>query len=275
MVTLSDLDSKAMEVLEAVYENGGEADTSEIKQYTGIEKNGVVHYRYDKLEEAGLIETRAGDPDGAKVPPTVVTLTEEAEAKVADGLFAEQEQTMVERMDRVERQYRQTCEALRELQRDFDQWRFDPESEEEIGAEELLERFDRLHDLHREVMAARKDWGVSLVEQVDRMKDVQDEQVDRVDGLRRQADALADEVSEIPDQSRLTDLDERLEGLESQAAEAEEKAEQAAERAEEVREELSDEIGSLRSLVDAIREKSLPEGTTFRARLNWLLPGPD
>ena len=89
MVDVSDLDAKALEVLEAVYESGGEANTSEIKEYTGIQKNGIVHYRYEKLEEAGLIERKSGEAEGTKFATTVVSLTEEGEQEIRGYRSAE------------------------------------------------------------------------------------------------------------------------------------------------------------------------------------------
>lgn len=53
------LDDKAKRVLEAVWKAGGEADTSEIREYTGLTR-GQIQYRVDGgiLEEEGLVESR-------------------------------------------------------------------------------------------------------------------------------------------------------------------------------------------------------------------------
>jgi len=53
------LDDKAKRVLEAVWKAGGEADTSEIREYTGLTR-GQIQYRVDGgiLEEQGLVESR-------------------------------------------------------------------------------------------------------------------------------------------------------------------------------------------------------------------------
>jgi len=158
MVTVSDLDAKALEVLEAIYEAGGEASTTEIKEYTGFEKRGVIHYRYEKLREAGLIETETGDPEGTKIPPTIATLTEAAQKEIRGGLFGEEEGTIVERMDRIERRHKTVLEELKSVQRDFEQWRFDPERDEEISAMELTarlrevsEKAEQIEEIHEEV----------------------------------------------------------------------------------------------------------------------------
>ena len=60
MDTDLDLDAKGFEVLESIYEQGGEASTTEVKEYTGIEKNAIIHYRFDKLEEQGLLRWEPG-----------------------------------------------------------------------------------------------------------------------------------------------------------------------------------------------------------------------
>ena len=61
MDTDLDLDAKALEVLESIYELGGEASTTEVKEYTGIEQNAIIHYRFDKLEEQGIVEMGTGE----------------------------------------------------------------------------------------------------------------------------------------------------------------------------------------------------------------------
>jgi len=96
-----DLDRKAKLVLEAVYELGGEADTSEVKDYTGIDSNGVVHYRYDKLEDVGLVETRTVDR-GDVLDVTVATLTDRGHERVGDILDNGEGPTVVEQLAALE-----------------------------------------------------------------------------------------------------------------------------------------------------------------------------
>lgn len=77
MVT-TDLDRKSKRVLEAIYHYGGEAEMGEIKEYTGIEKNGIVLYRLnDKLRPKGLVETRKVDHGDGSLGVTVASLTDQ------------------------------------------------------------------------------------------------------------------------------------------------------------------------------------------------------
>ena len=87
MDTDLDLDAKGFEVLESIYELGGEASTTEVKEYTGIEKNAIIHYRFDKLEEQGIVEMGTGEVQGNRLPPKVAELTEAGGERIADGLF--------------------------------------------------------------------------------------------------------------------------------------------------------------------------------------------
>lgn len=142
-----DLDSKGFEVLEAIYECGGEATTTEVKEYTNIEKNAVIHYRFEKLEEQEMVEMGTGEASGNRVPPKKAILTEEAGERIAGGLFAEDEPSIVERMDRLERQFENVVEGFHELQDEFRNWRYDEETDEEVDVAAILERLDAFEAL--------------------------------------------------------------------------------------------------------------------------------
>ena len=143
MIDLGDLDGKSIEVLEAVYENGGEATTSEIKEYTGIEKNAIIHYRMEKLEDLGLGETGHEEVGGNRLPLKTVALTEEGERQVQGGLFEEETPTVVERMDRLERQFGRVLDELQGVKDEFEMWRYDEESGEEIEPGDLVDVVSR------------------------------------------------------------------------------------------------------------------------------------
>lgn len=77
MVT-HDLDRKSKRILEAIYNYGGEAETGQIKEYTGVEKNGVIHYRInEKLEPANLVETRKVENGDRPLGVKMTSLTDE------------------------------------------------------------------------------------------------------------------------------------------------------------------------------------------------------
>ena len=90
MVDLSqlkqDLDWKAVALLDELRENGGQANTTQLKHATGWNSS-VIHYRYDKLADAGLITTRQGETNTDRIPPTVATLTDDGQQAISDGLI--------------------------------------------------------------------------------------------------------------------------------------------------------------------------------------------
>ena len=81
-----DLDWKSVALLDELRENNGQANTTQLKHATGWNSS-VIHYRYDKLTDAGLITTRDGHTDTDRIPPTVATLTDAGEQAIADGLI--------------------------------------------------------------------------------------------------------------------------------------------------------------------------------------------
>ena len=144
MDTDLDLDAKGFDVLEAIYELGGEATTSEVKEYTGIEKNAIIHYRFDKLEEQGIVEMGTGEAQGNRLPPKVAKLTETGGERIADGLFSDEQPTVVERMDRLERQFENVVKELQDVKDEFRKWRYDEDRDQEVEITELLERVERV-----------------------------------------------------------------------------------------------------------------------------------
>jgi DNA-binding PadR family transcriptional regulator len=81
-MSTQDLDDMATTILEAIWQNGGEADTSEIKEYTGFEDNSRLHYRRtEHLEPNGFVECTTEDR-GDTLTVTVWQLTEQGEKAV-------------------------------------------------------------------------------------------------------------------------------------------------------------------------------------------------
>jgi hypothetical protein len=140
-----DLDAKGFDVLEALYENGGGATTTEVKEYTGIEKNAIIHYRFEKLEEEGIVEVGVGEPQGNRTPPKKAILTENGEKLCRSGFFEEETPTIVERMDRMERRFSAVVEDFHEVADEFEQWRMKDGEEVEVG--ELIEKFERFEEM--------------------------------------------------------------------------------------------------------------------------------
>lgn len=113
-----DLDRKSKRVLEAIYQYGGEAEMSEIKEYTGIEKNGIILYRLnEKLGPKGLVETRKVDQGDGNLGVTVASLTESGTNAVGSVLDdGEMGPTLSEQMNML----RSEVENLREEVHLFD-----------------------------------------------------------------------------------------------------------------------------------------------------------
>lgn len=74
------LDWKSQEILRALYENGGSADTTELRALTGIDNNAIIIYRHtEKLAPRELVELEQPETDGTHIAPKVATLTSEGE----------------------------------------------------------------------------------------------------------------------------------------------------------------------------------------------------
>jgi DNA-binding PadR family transcriptional regulator len=107
----TELDWQAHAVIEAIHDNGGTADTSEIRTITGIDDYNVVLYRLnEKLEPSGLVDLMQPDPDGGRPRAKVVTLTKRGKA-LAERLTADEDDSAddspvssVERIERLEAQ---------------------------------------------------------------------------------------------------------------------------------------------------------------------------
>lgn len=106
----TELDWQAHAVMEAIHDNGGTADTREIRGITGIEDYNVVLYRVnEKLEPVGLVDTMQPDPEGGRPRAKVVTLTQQGKEFV-EYLSADEDDedgspaSSIERIERLETQ---------------------------------------------------------------------------------------------------------------------------------------------------------------------------
>ena len=174
-----DLDRKAKLVLEAVYELGGEADTSEVKDYTGIDSNGVVHYRYDKLEDVGLVETRTVDRGGT-LDVTVATLTDRGHERVGDILDNGDGPTVVDQVTDLKRLVRELRDEVRHFE-----GRLDAVEGEYETVDSWEERFQEMED-HFEVMERRTEGWSRCLTLVNELEDS-----GLIDGFVREADHSA------------------------------------------------------------------------------------
>lgn len=84
-----DSKEKSRSFLQAVYDNGGRAETSVIRTATGLSR-GEMQYRYELLEESGLIaiEYNTNAVSGVnESAPKIAVLTDSADEEIQKGLL--------------------------------------------------------------------------------------------------------------------------------------------------------------------------------------------
>lgn len=90
---VEELDWKSQEILRALLENGGSANTTELRALTGIDDNNPINYRYNnKLAPRGLVELSQPDSEANELLPQVATLTPHGEA-VAETVIEQRGET--------------------------------------------------------------------------------------------------------------------------------------------------------------------------------------
>jgi DNA-binding MarR family transcriptional regulator len=120
-----DLDWKAVAILDELQENGGQANTTQLKHATGWNSS-VIHYRYDKLVDAGLIVTQKGHTDTDRIPPTVATLTNEGEEAIEHGIIEDYDlkettvKDLKEKIEHLEHQQRRLESQLEDRTTHYD-----------------------------------------------------------------------------------------------------------------------------------------------------------
>lgn len=186
-MSVKELDRKSELVFEAIYELGGEADTSEIKDYTGIDSNGVVSYRYDKLEDAGLIETRKVDT-GETLPITIAELTEKGEDNVG-AVVENGESTLAERVADLREVVTETHSKVE---------RFEGRLDHVEG------RFESAEEVEEVVREARE--AVASVDQLTERVDALADRVERVEERQRNASFLLDDLVRALERSGRVDV---------------------------------------------------------------------
>lgn len=172
MVT-DDLDRRSKRVLEAIYQYGGEAEMSEIKEYTGIEKNGIVLYRLnEKLGPAGLVETRKLDGEEGNLGVTVAALTESGKTAVGRVLDdGESGPTLAEQVQML----RTEVEDLTETVEMYD-GRADRVEER---LDDVIDRFEELTDVAEVTQRAE-----AVIERHDDVAEENRELRERIEGSR-------------------------------------------------------------------------------------------
>lgn len=163
----SDLDRKSKRVLEALFEYGGEADMGEIKEYTGIEKNGVVHYRLKKkLEPMGLVETEKANRGDGSLGVTVGRLTDEGEEIAVEAAEGDSKPSLAEQVTILKGEVENLHDRVELFEGFMDEFEDRLERIEEQGrtveeVEEVVEEYEGALEDHE-----------ALIDTVDDLKDL-------------------------------------------------------------------------------------------------------
>ena len=141
------LDWKSQEILWALAEQDGTADTSEIRALTGLENNDHVLYRLrEKLVPGELVEVMQPEVENNQIPAKVVTLTPAGEA-VAEKIVERQE-TPTDISDRIERLETEVSQVQTHLEESDAQETTDDHAagSDDIDLKELDHKVDELWD---------------------------------------------------------------------------------------------------------------------------------
>lgn len=92
-VVVGELDWLSQEILRVLIENGGEANTTELRTLTGVDDNNKINYRKNAhLVPRELIEVTHQEANGNKLLPSVASLTPRGEA-VAESIVEHRDET--------------------------------------------------------------------------------------------------------------------------------------------------------------------------------------
>lgn len=141
--TETELDWKSQAILWAIADNGGTADTGEIRSLTGIDSYSSLNYRINnKLEPTGLVDVMHPDSADGGTPAKVITLTQDGQ-ELANQISPRQSDSgTVSVTDRME-QLESNVNALETRLDEIAEAESDA-SEEDAASEQFQDRFDEL-----------------------------------------------------------------------------------------------------------------------------------
>lgn len=205
---MQDMKLKTRRVLESVYNNGGEATTSEIKEQTGIDKSATIRYHAeDKLGEAGLVTTHIEQTEEHPGGIRVVEITEEGRERIAHLFDGTEDIPIKERMEDIESRFRETEEHVSELVGVIS------DIEEEV--EEHSEAAERALDI------AEDTRDIFDVLRTDVMTKIEDNEA-HISDLQTEIESLNNKLDEkILLDHRVEDIETRLDRIEESTEEPE------------------------------------------------------
>jgi DNA-binding MarR family transcriptional regulator len=248
------LDGECRDILNAIYQFGGEANTTQIKENAAVDRQ-EVNYRYDKLEDRGLIETFKDFPDGGGPETKFAKLTDAGRSAINGGLL--------EAITDTNTNLRQLRREVSELSENVTQ---------KADSTYVSRQIDRIHG------DVRDEFWPEINEAIDTAESAAESAEDAEAGVDRLADRIDELEQELryairaADRARTRELlnlreyyGERLRSLEVAAARvdtmatkvdaltvglgnASRRAERADERIEELRETVQDDAARLARL---------------------------
>jgi len=141
-----DLSDNARVILEGLYECGGEANMTEMKQFTGIDENKTVLYHTEEyLEPSDFVESEVVD-DGSATGVTEFRLTDRGQDAVRSLVESTDDPNLVEQVEELQ-------EAVRGMKRDVDTFagRVDAVENTVDEVNRRFENAEELKSLRREV----------------------------------------------------------------------------------------------------------------------------
>lgn len=249
-VDVTKLDGECRDVLRVIWENDGEATTTEIRHQGAVDR-GRLHYRYEKLEAAGLISTYTAIPEDGGQEVKHASLTDSGRAAIQDGLLED----ITDANTSLKQLRRQIDDLRTRLDHKADANRVEPrlavlaENVEELSeAVEQLDVRDDLADLRsrvRETERATSTTAEDVAEVETAIGAVESELAESVSEARlaRSLDAINKRLGQVVEhlEAEVSRLDDRLDELE---AEVEGKASR----------------GEVRRLAEQMDEQDLREG---------------
>jgi len=234
---LAELDGECRDILRAVRENGGVADSKFIKEHAAVDRN-QLHYRYDKLERMGLINSFQDRPAGGGQKVKHAELTEEAQAEIETGLLED---------------ITDANASLRQLKREVDELNEDVERRAMKGKTKRRLNFLRhdIEELQEELDGL--EYGEDLAKIEDTLADVERRAAnldDRLGELDAALQRAQDNIEVAATESQLADsldaLNHRIEAVTQRVAE-----ERTRDLAELDR-DLTERLAALRDRVDGL-----------------------
>jgi len=177
-----DLSDNARVILEGLYECGGEANMTEMKQFTGIEENKTLLYHTEEyLEPSDFVESEVVD-DGSATGITEFRLTDRGQDAVRSLVESTDDPNLVEQVEELR-------EAVSGMKREVDTFagRLDTVEETVDEVSRRFENAEELKSLRREVDEELDGLREEMEEWVSDFEEETEKRIDAMDHSRKAA----------------------------------------------------------------------------------------